>query len=145
MKKSVFIAIVVLGTSACDRISGVRTEAKLTKAADVRCIDRTLRGVEGVGEVVHHTDRNESYGILPHRGKIVSIINQWAYGANQHAAVQVADDGVERSYFNGMQKMGEPWSAAQLNAFVPLMRRVNDAIEKECGLPLGVTGRTTRN
>ena len=145
VRNYVLIAIVLLGTSACDRISGVRTDAKLTEKADVQCIDRTLRGVEGVGEVIHHTDRNESYGILPHRGKIVSIIDQWTYGANQNAAVEVADDGVDRYYFNGMQKMGEPWPAAQLDAFVPLMRRVNDAIEKRCGIPLSRTGRTSRN
>ncbi|HEX7857384.1 MAG TPA: hypothetical protein VF503_27200 [Sphingobium sp.] len=145
MKKCIFIAIAVLSISACDRISGVRTEAKLTEKADVQCIDRTLRRVEGVGEVLHHTDRNESYGILPHRGKVVSIIDQWAYGENQNAAVQVADDGVERSYFNGMQKMGQPWPAAQLDAFVPLMSVVNNAIEKNCGIPLRMIGRITRN
>lgn len=145
MKIRCWIPAIALLVAACDPISGVRTRANLTEKANLPCVDHTIRKIDGVGQVVHRVDRNESYQILPHRGKIISVINQWRYGPNQNAALQIADDGKERSYYNGMEKMGEPWPAAQLDAFMPLMKKVNEAIEENCGLPLRATSQVTRN
>jgi len=134
-----------LMTAACDRISGVRTAARLSQPADAQCVDRALRSVRGVGAVYHRTDRNESFQVTPYRGKIVSVIDQWQYGPDQRAYVSVSDDGKERSFFNGLEKMGSPWPASQLDAFVPLMKAVNAAVERDCGLPLAAVGRLSRN
>ncbi len=117
----------------------------MTTPPDLQCVDRAIRGTDGIGEVTRQTDHNESYYLLPYRGKVVSTIDVWAYGSNGQAAVQIVDDGEVRSYFNGMQKMGEPWPAAELDAFAPLMAKVNAAVEDNCSLPLREVGRISRD
>jgi hypothetical protein len=131
--------------AGCDRISGVSTDAELTTMVDYECVDRAIRSVNGVGEVARHEDQNKSFQITPYRGEVIYKIHLWQYGPDQTAALQLTDDGQKRSYTNGMRKMGEPWPASRLDAFTLLMKRVNAAVEHDCGLPVSVNGKIMRN
>jgi len=138
------LALCIL-VAGCDRISGVSTEADLMSEVNYRCVDRAIRSVSGVGEVTRHEDEDKSFQIMPYRGEVIYNRHLWQYGPDQTAALQVTDDGQKRSYTNGMMKMGEPWPASRLDAFIPLMKRVNAAVEYDCGLPVSVNGKITRN
>ena len=90
-------------------------------------------------------NRSESFQITPYRGKVVTLSHQWLYGPGQTASVQLSYDGQSWRYFNGMVKMGPPWSSDELDAYAPLMKRVNVTVERECGLPIAEQGRVERN
>jgi hypothetical protein len=139
------LVLLALGATGCDRISGLRTEAELQALPNIECISRSIRQARGVGEVSYRDDRHESFQITPYRGKVITVSHQWSYGSGEQATVQVLDDGLQRSYFNGMQKMGEPYSPGELDRFSPLMARVNAALERDCGLPIAAKGRISRN
>lgn len=74
--------------------------------------------------------------MTPYRGKVTTVSDLWQYGPDSTASVQILDDGKKRTYFNGMIKMGEPWPVASLDRFLPLMSRVNYALELQCGLQI---------
>ena len=137
------IASLGLAVAACDPIRGVQTNADLTKPVDLDCIDRTIRTVPRVGLVSHWNKSDESFQIVPYRGKVITISDQWRYGPD--ATVQITHDGQNWTYFNGLLKMGEPLPAAKLDAFVPMMNQVNAALESGCGLPLASEAKITRN
>jgi TonB family protein len=145
MKHRLPLMLLALSATGCDRISGLRTDAELEAPADIECINRSIRRIPGVDEVSYQDERHESFGITPYRGKIITVSHHWSYGLGEQATVQVLDDGLRRSYFNGMQKMGEPYPPGDLDRFLPLMARVNAALEKDCGLPIRAKGRISRN
>ena len=66
--------------------------------------------------------------MAPYRGKVTTVSHLWQYGPDSTASLQILDDGKHRTYFNGMIKMGDPWPAALLDRFLPLMNRVNYAL-----------------
>jgi hypothetical protein len=137
--------LVGLITSACDPISGVQTNAELATAVDLQCVDKTVRTLPGVGVVVRSTDRSESFQVMPYRGKVTTISEAWHYGGDLGGTVQIVREGKVTTYFNGKLKMGPPFPKAELDAFVPLMKRVNRALERECGLPLRASSTFTRD
>jgi len=139
------LVLVALSAAGCDRISGLRTDAELQAPANIECINRSIRRIPGVDKVSYRDDRSESFQIMPSRGKIMTVSYQWSYGPAEHAAVQILDDGLQRTYFNGMQKMGEPYPPGELDRFLPLMVRVNTALERDCDLPIAAKGRISRN
>jgi len=139
------ILVLCILLAGCDRISGVSTDAALTTMVDYECVDQAIRSVNGVAEVVRHEDQDKSFQISPYRGEVISKRYLWLYGPDQTAALQLTDDGQKRSYTNGMKKLGEPWPASRLEAFIPLMNRVNAAVEHDCGLPISINGKLTRN
>ena len=139
------VGLVLLTFAACDPIHGLRTDVDLSGPADAACVDRSLRQVAGAGDVLHSTDRSSSFQAVPYRGTIVTTSDVWQYGANHLAVVQLLDDGERRSAFNGLQKLGGPFPASELDAFAPLMARVDAALERDCRLPMASVGRTTRN
>lgn len=130
--------------TACDPISGVSTDAKLTRPVDLVCIDGALRTVAGAGTVEHRTDVSKSFQILPYRGQVVTVSDAWDYGGDRGGILHLTNDGQAITYSNGRMKMGNPLPKADLDAFVPLMDRVNIAIESKCGLPIRSKAKVSR-
>ncbi|QYE37014.1 hypothetical protein KZX46_21105 (plasmid) [Polymorphobacter sp. PAMC 29334] len=75
-KRIVTTVVLAWGLTACDPISGVKTEADLVGPVDLGCIDRVIRSIPDVGPVKRHTDRDESFQITPYRGKVVTVNGQ---------------------------------------------------------------------
>jgi len=134
----------LLTLASCDRISGLRTDAEF-KVVNPACVDAAIQITPGVGSVAHSMNRNENFQIAPYRGKVVTLSHLWLYGLKQTASVQLSYDGQSWKYFNGMLKMGPPWSSDQLDAYAPLMKRVNVSVERRCGLLIAERGRIERN
>ena len=57
--------LMALLLAACDPIYGVQTSVKLTEPVDVSCIDRAIRGTQGVGQVEFKREQYESFEIAP--------------------------------------------------------------------------------
>ena len=128
--------------SACDPIYGLRTDAELAQPPDTVCIDQAVREVQGAGEVVHTTKQAANYQLLPYRGTVTTVTDIWQYGPGQKAIIQVQGDGERWQYRNGLERMGSPLTTRELDAFAPLMARMNAALESHCGLTVG---RVSRN
>lgn len=137
-------AMAVFALSSCDRISGLRTDAEF-KTVNADCVGEALQKTPGIGAVAHSMNRSESFQITPYRGKVVTLSHLWLYGPGQAASVQLLYDGKSWKYFNGMVKMGSPWSSDKLDAYAPLMKRVNAIVEQGCGLAISERGRVERN
>jgi hypothetical protein len=137
--------LVAASVGGCDPIRGVQTNIDLKTPLDLGCVDQTIRKTSGVGEVSHQVDQTEGTQILPYRGKVITVMEAWQYGGDKGGTVQISNDGKKIVFFNGRLKIGNPFPKADLDAYVPLMNRVNAALERECGLPLHEAGKITRN
>ena len=137
-------AFPLFALASCDRISGLRTDAEF-KIANADCLDAAIQMTPGVGAVAHSMTRSDSFQIMPYRGRVVTLSHQWLYGPKQTASVQLSYDGRVWRYFNGMVKMGPPWSSDQLDDYAPLMKRLNVIVEQRCDLPIAEQGHIDRN
>lgn len=138
------MAFPLFALASCDRISGLSTDAEF-KTANTDCVDAAIQMTPGVGTIAHNITRSEGFQITPYRGKVVTVSHQWLYGPKQTASVQLSYDGRVWRYFNGMVKMGPPWSSDQLDAYAPLMKRLNGSVERRCGLLIAEQGHIERN
>lgn len=128
------MCMLALALTACDTVYGVATEANLAYPVDIGCIDRTMRSIPDIGVVKHISSRNPN-------------ISQeiWEYGIGQSGSVRIIYNEAYIDYSNGRLRMAEPFSKSDLDSFIPLMDRVNAALEQSCGLPLRSAGRLRRN
>lgn len=115
-------------------MNGVRSEAHLSKAADVTCVGDVMENLASIRLIDHKAEQFESYRIAPSWGKVTTNSDYWQYGPKGDAVLQITDDGTERKYRNAMEQIGGSYTASEIADFKPLMNRVNNALVERCGL-----------
>lgn len=65
----------------------------------------------------------------------------WEYGGELGATLEIRRDSYGVHYLNTNVKMGRDKTRGK--AFEPLMRRVNETIEKRCGVPISTHASMT--
>ena len=131
------VVVTALSVSACDPIYGIATTATLKSPVNVECIDSAIRETAGVGVVHRGYDEDTSYEIAPTPGNVTTRNSYWTYGDDGSAILQITQNNRSVEYSNGRQRMGVKIPPSAIEAYIPLMRRVNAKVESRCGLRLG--------
>ena len=138
------LGVSALLLAACDLLYGLGTRADLPHPVDIGCVDRTMNAIPGIGPVEHVSDESESFQILPYRGRVKVFSDSWFYGGKSGGILQIINNGEHINYSNGRIRMRVPFPEAELDAFAPLMNRVNAAVEQSCGIPLRSVGEVMK-
>jgi len=136
--------LMALLLAACDPIYGVQTSFKLTEPVDVSCVDRAIRGTQGVEKVEFKRIQNDSFEIAPHWGHVTEIATYWEYGEKWRGILQIHESREQRYLQNGLTSLGSKIPEARIRAYLPLMRSINSSVEKSCGIPLNSKGSLER-
>jgi hypothetical protein len=129
----VFPALLVAG---CDRFYGVESRATLSGSVDVPCVNAALASVPDVGRVTYERSENRSTEILPKQRKVLTIAHDWLYGEGGADILEVIQGPDGWSFRNSRSRMGVAVPHDEMVRFVPLMQKVNQAIQMRCGLPV---------
>ncbi|HEU4696537.1 MAG TPA: hypothetical protein VFR92_06205, partial [Sphingomicrobium sp.] len=130
------IVFPVLLLAGCDRFYGVESRVALPGPVDVRCVNVALKGVQGVGSVTYRRTENRSTEILPKQRKVLTIAHDWLYGEGGADILEIIQGPDGWSFRNSRSRMGVAVPHDEMVRFVPLMQRVNHAIQMRCGLPV---------
>jgi hypothetical protein len=131
------IVFPVLLVAGCDRFYGVESRATLSGPVDVRCVDAALTSVPDVRRVSYARSENRSTEILPKHRKVLTVAHDWLYGEGGADILEIIQGPDEWSFRNSRTRMGVAVPHDEMVRFVPLMQKVNQAIEMHCGLPVG--------
>src|SRR5690349_4972907 len=112
--------IIVLGVSACDRLSGAGTTTKLDHPPPIDCMTSAIKGAVGRHvEPLHN--QSKSYELLPHPGPVSTDAWTWIYGPGGGLPlVEVIQNNQGVTYWNGLRRMGGKVSDEQVRAMLPL-------------------------
>ncbi len=117
------LAAIALQLNGCvDPASGTSTSANLKSMPDLHCVDAALRAATDPA-LVHAMEVSESAGLTSY---------SWDYGGSIDATLEIQKSATVIRYLNTNVKMGTDASRAE--RFDPIMRRVNDFIERRCNV-----------
>ena len=122
--------------AACDPFYGVASRTTLLDPVDIRCINAALLSVPDVGPVTYHRSENRSTEILPKQRKVVTVAHDWLYGEGNADILEIIQSPDGSSFRNSRSRMGVAVPHDEIVRFVPLMQKVNQAIQMRCGLPV---------
>ncbi|GAA4013340.1 hypothetical protein GCM10022280_09480 [Sphingomonas swuensis] len=128
-----FAVLLLVG---CDRFYGVESRATLPAPVDVRCVNAALSGVEGVGSVQYWRTENRSTEILPRQRNSLIVAHAWLYGESGADVLEIMQGPDGWFFRNSRSRMGVAVPHDTMARFVPLMQKVNYALEMRCGLPV---------
>jgi hypothetical protein len=129
--------------AACEPAHGAETFLALSRIPNIACIDGALRATPGVISVSYGVDKSQSEDILPHHAIVNAENYHWQYNRPVGAILQVTQEGTNISIQNGLVTwFSQPPST--MDTLIPLMQRINMAIERRCGIPIASHGRYTR-
>lgn len=145
---AMFSIVGLAALTGCDTIYGLSTHAQLAQPPVTACVDTALRSVEGVSDVRYSTSETRSRTIFG--GVILTVSDVWTYGtpSGDWAVLQIITEtgarGESAAYINGIGVMNARVPEAELDAYRPVMDRVNAAMSRSCGLHVEEAGRITR-
>jgi hypothetical protein len=134
---SLIIALVLAG---CDPFYGVESGTPLAGPVDVKCVNAAVVGVLDAGPVTYQRDENRSTEILPKQRQVLTVMHVWRYGERGSDVIQINETPDGWTFRNARSRMGVAVPHEEMTRFVPLMQKVNRAIQTRCGLPVANLG-----
>jgi hypothetical protein len=136
MRLRLTIVLPALLVAGCDPFYGVESRATLSGPVDVRCVNAALASVPDVGRVTYERSESRSTEILPKQRKVLTVAHDWLYGEGGADILEIIQSPDGWSLRNSRSRMGVAVPHDEMARFVPLMQKVNQAIELRCGLPV---------
>lgn len=135
------LAAVSLTLASCESFYGLSTWTELPAQPDVACVDTALRGVEGLTRVDHQQGEHSTREVFPHPGMTRIVSDVWVYEAGPTGGLlQILNSGGYVTYQNGRTQMNARFPPGDLEAYAPVMARVNEAMQRSCGIDLSDAG-----
>jgi hypothetical protein len=121
------LVILVCGLllAGCDRFYGVESRTTFHTPVDVECLGAALASVPEAAPVAYQRQESRS-----------TVANDWLYGERGADILELIQSPNEWDFSNSRRRMGVAIPHDQLVHFVPLMQKVNQAIQARCGLPV---------
>jgi len=134
MKSSLASTGLLLALTACDPIHGLASRTTLHEPVDTRCVQAALASLPEAGHVTYRRGERDSVQILPKQRKVHVVTHAWQYGEAQGSILQInqTPDGWE--FTNTRSRIGQAIPQAELDRFIPVMRKVNRALQDRCRL-----------
>lgn len=136
MKTGFFVIGIALLLGACDRIYGVASQATLDGPVDTSCVSAALASIREAGHVTYMRDESNSVEFLPKQRKVRTIMHVWLYGEAQNSVLQINQTTDGWDFTNTQSRIGEAVPQTEIDRFIPVMRKVNRALQDQCGLPV---------
>ncbi len=136
MWPNVVIIFVGLLLAGCDPFYGVESRAKLAGPVDVECVNAALGSVSEAWPVTHQRREDHSTEVLPKERNVATIAHDWVYGEGGSDILEIIQGPDGWNFRNSRSRMGVAVPHDEMARFVPLMQKVNRAIETRCGLPV---------
>jgi hypothetical protein len=132
------VAIIFLGLllAGCDPLYGVESRATLNRPVDVKCVNGALASVPEAGPVTYQRVEELSTEIFPKQRKVLTVTHDWLYGEEGKDILEVIQGRDGWDFSNSRRRMGVAVPHDEMVRFVPLMEKVNRAIETRCRLPV---------
>jgi hypothetical protein len=131
------VFLLLLPLSACDRFYGVESRATLHGAVNITCVDAALHDLPEASHILYQRDQSHSTEILPKQREVQTIAHAWLYGEGQSNILEIIQTPDGWEYTNSRRRMGVSVPHEEMVRFLPLMRKVNQALQAHCGLPVG--------
>jgi hypothetical protein len=133
------VVIIILGVllAGCDPVYGVESRATFHHPIDIACVNAALTSVPEASPVTYQHREDRSTEILPKQRKVLMVAHDWFYGEGGADILEVIQGPDEWNYRNSRSRMGVAVPHDEMVRFVPLMQKVNRAIEARCGLTVG--------
>jgi len=130
-RRKILLVVLAMGLSGCDTLYGVYSDAELQGNFDPTCVDRSLRSVSGV-KAVRFLPLSS-----PDKTIFAAILNMWHYEAGGSVAILQVSRVKKRLYYtNGLDCLNCRIPTAKMNAYEPVMKKVNATVAATCGLLL---------
>jgi hypothetical protein len=136
MSRRLTIVFSALFVAGCDPFYGVESRTKLSGPVDVLCVNAALASVPDAGRVIYQRDEDRSTEILPKQRKVLTVAHDWLYGEGGGDILEVFQGADGWFFRNSRSRMGVAVPHDEMVRFVPLMQKVNQAIQMRCGLPV---------
>ncbi|PNU01655.1 hypothetical protein A8V01_27360 [Novosphingobium guangzhouense] len=134
MRIGLFAIGITLLLIGCDRLNGVQSHSSMRGPVEISCVNAALGSIPEAGHFVYQTDQHNSVEILPKQRKTRTITHVWTYGEARSYILQINQTADGWDYTNTLSRIGEAISQAEIDRFIPTMRKVNRAIQNKCGL-----------
>jgi hypothetical protein len=130
------LPFLLLTLTACPpRDYGVRSGGTIPAMPDAACVTATLEATPGVTQVSYGSGALSGFNLLPHWGKETGSNHVWTYHLGGRMAwVQVINGRWDKSYSNVIPSR-ERLDVESWNALLGEVRRINERLTRECGLP----------
>lgn len=122
--------------AACDHINGIAHVQALPAPADVACAERALRSTEGITGVsrVERTGSARSLTLRPLDTRSQSFI--FSAAGVRSAVLQFNDGSDGARYRLALTCINCELPQSEIDAFIPVMRRVEQNLAAQCGMDL---------
>jgi hypothetical protein len=134
MRTGFFAIGITLLSTGCDRLYGVQSHASLQGPVDINCVSAALSSIPEAGHVSYKSEQHDSIGILPKQGKERTVIHVWLYGEARDSILQINQSSDGWGYTNTHSRMNEAIPQAEIDRFIPTMRKINRVIQNKCEL-----------
>lgn len=122
--------------AGCDPFYGVESGTTVKGPLDVQCISAALASVPETGHLTYQRSESHSTELLPKQRKVDTVMHVWAYGEHGTDVLQVNETPDGWEYRNARSRMGVAVPRDEMARFLPLMRKVNQAMQSRCGVPV---------
>jgi hypothetical protein len=129
--------LLLLSLGACDRLYGVESRATLHREVNVFCVNATLHDMPETGQILYQRNQYHSTEMLPKQREVQIITHHWLYGEGQGDILEIIQTTDGWEYTNSRRRMGVPVAHEEMRRFLPVMQKINRALQMRCGLPVG--------
>lgn len=128
------LALVAVSLTACQRIY-VTSESAFSHV-DVDCVDAAIKSVPGISGVTHTVGSSGIRNSATDRGEALTQSHQWTYHSKEPASISLTHDGRRWTLSLDVMTSAPPWTSEKLEALNPTMAHINEAISRDCDLPI---------
>lgn len=134
MRIGLFAVGIVFFLSGCDRMYGVQSHTSLRGPVSIGCIKAALESTPEAGRVTYEHAQHDSVELAPKQRNVRTITHVWLYGEARSFVLQINQNPDGWDYTNTYSRIGTAIPEAEIGQFIPVMRKVNQAIQDKCGI-----------
>ncbi|WP_157222638.1 hypothetical protein [Novosphingobium sp. AP12] len=134
MRIGFFALGIIFSLSGCDRMYGVQSRTSLRDPVSIGCVKTALKTIPEAGKVTYEHEQHNYVELSPKQRNVRTTSHVWLYGEEQNSVLQINQNPDGWDYTNTHSSIGRAIPESEIRQFIPVMRKVNQAIQDECGL-----------